>query len=331
MAGRRRITTLLAGAVLGCAAPLATAGPASATALPVGQCTTTSGVILAVDFSHWAGPLLRACGSTPTNGYALLNQGGWHSTGTGHDGPGFICRIAYNGYSGGAAYPTSAEEPCTRTPTGAAWSYWHADVGQSSWTLSPSGAADTSPGPGSVDAWSYGSASGVPGFTPDSVRAHNSTPAGSGSGGSGSGGSGSGGSGSGGSSAGRPVAGSPSAAPDPRVSQASGHGPTGGAPSAGSTGPDPDTLMAHGKAGSAAAAKSASAHRSAVRSLTRSASGSASGATSTPGQPIDAAPAEAAAPGSHGSALPAVLGGVLVTLLAAGGAFTAWQRRARTD
>ena len=36
----------------------------SAGALPIGSCTPTSGVILAVDFGHWGGPVLRACGST---------------------------------------------------------------------------------------------------------------------------------------------------------------------------------------------------------------------------------------------------------------------------
>ncbi|WP_404814040.1 prenyltransferase/squalene oxidase repeat-containing protein [Kitasatospora fiedleri] len=98
------------------------ATPAAATALPIEQCTTTSGVVLAVDFSHWGGPLLRSCGTTPTTGYQLLNQGGWKTTGTQHDGPAFICRIGYSGHQGGTQYPTrprrSASSPRPPPRTG---------------------------------------------------------------------------------------------------------------------------------------------------------------------------------------------------------------------
>ena len=44
------------------------AGPAAAAAMPLTDCTATAGAIMAVDFSHWAGPLLRSCASTPTTG-----------------------------------------------------------------------------------------------------------------------------------------------------------------------------------------------------------------------------------------------------------------------
>src|SRR5260370_4040939 len=89
---------------------------AAAAAMPIGDCPTTSGVGVAVDFGHWGGPLLRSCGSTPTTGYALLNQGGWQTAGTEHDGPGFICRIGYSGYDGGGMYPTPAQQSCVLTP-----------------------------------------------------------------------------------------------------------------------------------------------------------------------------------------------------------------------
>ncbi|MFJ7250684.1 hypothetical protein ACIQWA_39420 [Kitasatospora sp. NPDC098652] len=160
------------------------AAPAAATPLPMDQCTTTSGVVLAVDFGKWGGPLLRSCGTTPTTGYALLSQGGWKTTGTGHDGPAFICRIGYSGFQGGKQYPTPDQEKCVQTPpTTAYWSYWHADPGQNTWSFSQLGAMLYQPKPGSVDLWIFGGTNiegteGRPAFSPDSVRAHNSSPGG---------------------------------------------------------------------------------------------------------------------------------------------------------
>ena len=85
MTARRWRRSIVALTIVGALA--VTPAPALADALPIGQCTTSSGVILAVDFSRWGGPLLRSCGTTPTTGYQLLNQGGWRTTGTQHDGP----------------------------------------------------------------------------------------------------------------------------------------------------------------------------------------------------------------------------------------------------
>jgi hypothetical protein len=200
---------------------LAGAGPAAATAEPIGDCTTTSGVILAVDFAHWGGPLLRACGTTPTTGYQLLNEGGW-STQVVIREPGFICRIAYAGYQGGTAYPTPSQDPCIVTPPASAyWSYWHADPGQNTWSYSQLGATSYKPEPGSVDLWTFGATniagttgSGVPAFSPNMIRALNTQPVGSagpsaaastgaaGQAGDGGGGRGGGNSGGGGGSAG---------------------------------------------------------------------------------------------------------------------------------
>ncbi|MFJ7274309.1 hypothetical protein [Kitasatospora sp. NPDC098663] len=158
--------------------------PASAAPLPIDQCTTTSGVVLAVDFSKWGGPLLRSCGTTPTTGFTLLNQGGWKTTGTGHDGPAFICRIGYSGFQGGKQFPAPDQEKCVLTPPATAyWSYWHADPGQNEWSYSQLGAMSYQPKPGSVDLWIFGGTNvegteGRPGFSPDSVRANNSSPGG---------------------------------------------------------------------------------------------------------------------------------------------------------
>ncbi len=162
----------------------AATAPAVAAPLPIEQCTTTSGVVLAVDFSKWGGPLLRSCGTTPTTGYALLNQGGWKTAGTGHDGPAFICRIGYSGFQGGKQFPTPDQDRCVLTPPATAyWSYWHADPGQNDWSYSQLGAMSYQPKPGSVDLWIFGGTNiegteGRPTVSPDTLRAHNTVPGG---------------------------------------------------------------------------------------------------------------------------------------------------------
>ncbi|MFD6182967.1 hypothetical protein [Streptomyces goshikiensis] len=169
---------------LAVAALAATAAPAGAAPQPMGRCTTTSGVVLAVDFGTWGGPVYRSCGTTPTTGYELLNQGGWATTGTGHDGPAFICRIGYSGHQGGKQYPTPQQDDCVLTPPASAyWSYWHADPGQNTWQYSQLGAMLYKPKPGSVDLWIFGGTNiegteGKPTVTPDQLRAHNTTPTG---------------------------------------------------------------------------------------------------------------------------------------------------------
>lgn len=166
------------------AAFAATAAPAGAAPQPMGRCTTSAGVVLAVDFSRWGGPLYRSCGSTPTTGYELLNQGGWATTGTGHDGPAFICRIGYSGHQGGKQYPTAQQDDCVLTPPASAyWSYWHANPGQNTWEYSQLGALLYKPRPGSVDLWIFGGTNiegteGKPTVTPDQLRAKNTEPTG---------------------------------------------------------------------------------------------------------------------------------------------------------
>jgi hypothetical protein len=153
--------------------------PASASPLPVGNCTATSGVIVAVDFGHWGGPIVRSCDSTPTTGFSLLNEGGWRTAGTQHDGPGFVCRIGYDGYRNGTQYPTPSQEPCILTPpAGAYWTFWQASPGQHTWTYSQAGAMSYHPAPGSVSLWVFGgtniagtAGSALPPISPDAVRA----------------------------------------------------------------------------------------------------------------------------------------------------------------
>ncbi|MFJ6405575.1 hypothetical protein ACIQK9_08605 [Streptomyces hydrogenans] len=182
--GPRGLTRTTAALGLTVAAFAGTTSPAGAAPQPMGRCTTSSGVVLAVDFSHWGGPIYRSCGTTPTTGYELLNQGGWRTAGTGHDGPAFICRIGYSGHQGGRQYPTPQQDDCVLTPPASAyWSYWHADPGQNTWTYSQLGAMLYKPRPGSVDLWIFGGTDiegtkGRPTVTPDQLRAKNARPTG---------------------------------------------------------------------------------------------------------------------------------------------------------
>lgn len=154
----------------------------AAIADPLESCTPTQGAIVAVDFGAWGGPLLRGCDATPTTGLDLLHEAGFTTTGTGHDGPGFICRIGSPDFESGAERPTPADEACQLTPPATAyWSYWIAPAGQDHWTYSPLGAMSQRPGPGEVEAWVFGGTdiggtTGAPSFTPASVRASGPTP-----------------------------------------------------------------------------------------------------------------------------------------------------------
>ncbi len=176
---RSRSAAVALGLVITTMSVASAAVPAAAAPRPTADCTATVGVIVAVDFSHWGGPLLRSCGTTPTTGYSLINQGGWHTAGTEHDGPGFICRIGYGGYRGGVEYPTPAQESCVLTPPATAyWTYWQAGPGQDTWTYSQAGAMTYHPKPGSVSLWVFGgtnlsgtAGSAIPPVTPDTLRA----------------------------------------------------------------------------------------------------------------------------------------------------------------
>jgi hypothetical protein len=180
---RRLAAATLAAIILAAAAPAETAQASQAGAEPMGDCTTTSGVVVAVDFAHFGGPVLRSCGSTPATGYSLLNQGGWRTTGTEHDGPGFVCRVGYAGYHGGTQYPTPSQEACVLTPPYSAyWAFWYANRGQNTWSYSQAGAMNTNAEPGSVELWVFGgtsqggtSGSAVPSVSPGSLRATNAS------------------------------------------------------------------------------------------------------------------------------------------------------------
>ncbi|MFB6817459.1 prenyltransferase/squalene oxidase repeat-containing protein [Streptomyces sp. NPDC056347] len=151
-------------------------GPTAAAA-PVGECTGTRGAVVAVDFTPFGGKVERGCDTTPTTGYELFREAGFTTTGTQHDGPGFICRIGFGSFNSGTQYPTPDKEDCFLTPQATAyWSYWVASPGQDDWSYSQYGAMDRKLKDGDVDAWVYGGTdiggtTGRPTFSPDDVRA----------------------------------------------------------------------------------------------------------------------------------------------------------------
>jgi hypothetical protein len=171
------------------ASALVVSTPTPAAAEPVGDCSTTVGVIVVVDFAHFGGEVVRGCGADPsagsTTGLQAMHTAGFATDGTADYGTRFICRIVDPG-TGVADPPTT---PCTSTPPASAyWSYWHADPGQTAWTLSQLGVATYRPLPGSVTLWLFGGTSVTGGsgtgrppatLTPTEVRATTvSSPAG---------------------------------------------------------------------------------------------------------------------------------------------------------
>jgi hypothetical protein len=172
--GRRGPTwlTVIALGAAGSTVGLIVAPPA-ANADPIGSCSTTTGVIVAVDFAAWGGNIERGCDATLSTGYDALHVAGFTTAGDTQDGPTFICRINNE--------PPPAQENCVATPpAGAYWSYWHADVGQNTWSYSEVGAANYHPPAGSVDAWTFGATdidgtTGQPSFSPNAVRATNTS------------------------------------------------------------------------------------------------------------------------------------------------------------
>ncbi|MFD7618730.1 hypothetical protein [Streptomyces sp. NPDC059802] len=301
---RRRTVQASAALLLSTAVLTANAPSAAADPQPMGRCATTSGAVLAVDFSHWGGPVYRSCGTTPTTGYELLNQGGWRTTGTGHDGPAFICRIGYSGHRGGKQYPTPEQDDCVLTPPASAyWSYWHADPGANTWEYSRLGAMLYKPKPGSVDLWIFGGTDiggtkGRPELTPDQLRAHNTRPNGN---------------------AGKPAV--TDRAP--------------GLPPGTDTGPEPsgDKKPSPSKSGSASANPSRSPSPSASASVSPSPSPSITTPVTESAGPgtrvVDAAPTPEAGHDA-GPRLPVVVGGSLIVLVG-GAAVLAAGRRRRTE
>ena len=318
------------------AAPTAVPGAVVSGSVPMSGCTSAD-VVVAVDFGHFGGPVVRGCGTVPTTGYQLVNQGGFSTTGTSHDGPGFVCRIASTSYAGGAAYPTAAQDPCVRTPPSSAyWSYWHAAPGATTWSYSTRGAMSAAPEAGSADLWTFGSTdtsgsggSGQPRVTPAEVRAGATGSTGSGGSGPGAGSGGSGSTGGSGAAGGSTSGGSTSGG------STSGGTTSGGTTSRGTTSGSGSTPAPRSSTGTPPVSPSASAGATASPS---SATTSAAAGGTASSSPTSGAPAMVNASGETrpstgpdlASSGPAIVG-LVVVLLVGGAAVTVARRRRRTD
>lgn len=177
---------VLATVLMGALALLASGPPSgNASAMPLRSCTPTRGTIVAVDFAHWGGPIVRGCGIGRPSGYALLHAAGFTTAGDEHDGPAVVCRLGNAAFHHGRQYPTPDQQACVQTPpTTGYWAYWVAPRGTDHWAYSPLGAMGDVPKPGEVELWIFGATNvagthgtGVPPFSPATLRAHPRTHA----------------------------------------------------------------------------------------------------------------------------------------------------------
>jgi hypothetical protein len=105
-----------------------------------------------------------------------MNAAGFTTDGTKQYGEAFTCRIGVRSLGIASQEPDPAQETCLSTPD-EYWSYWHADAGSDTWSLSGLGADNYYPYAGSIDAWNFESTGGTerPTLTPDEVRAEEGT------------------------------------------------------------------------------------------------------------------------------------------------------------
>ena len=302
------ITVSLAGTVMVTTSVLAQA--ASAGADPIGECTTTSGEIVVVDFARWGGNIERGCATPLSTGYAALQEAGFTTAGDEYDGPAFICRIDDD--------PPPSKDPCITTPPASAyWSYWHADAGQQieSWTPSQLGAMTYQPPPGSVDAWVFGDGSPPP-FLPSSVRANNSAPT-------------------------EPSTTTTVATPAPTTTGPgtvpAGSGPSGAPPAAGassSSTPHSGSPTSGTTGGTATTSPDARSTTTTSTTAATAAKGStASGGDGKGGDSgaapkiVDVSPSSIVVKSAAGSPIALIVGGILAAVVAGGAGLIAWLRR----
>lgn len=180
---RRRVVRPAAAAVVVLASVLTAGGALSASAAvgasPVGlsACTASSGVLVAVDFSHWRGAVDLGCASgREADGLDAMHNAGFLTAGDDADGDAFVCRIGVAAQGTTSERPTPTEDSCVSTPPASAyWAFWVSDAGQSAWSYSQSGVESYQPPAGSTEGWAFGSG-GPPSVTPAQLRAEASQP-----------------------------------------------------------------------------------------------------------------------------------------------------------
>jgi hypothetical protein len=144
-------------AIIAIVTPAARAGAASTTA-----CTTTSGVTVLVDFSHFHRPISRGCApGRPASALAAIQAAGFVTAGTTQYGDAFVCRIEN--------LPSPQAEACTQTPPAkSSWSFYNARATDTSWTYTPVGVLGYTPPPGTIIAFAFGDMA-KPGVAPSAA------------------------------------------------------------------------------------------------------------------------------------------------------------------
>jgi hypothetical protein len=308
--GRRHLRAGRSARVLLAALPLAgiawclSASGGAAQADPISSCTTTSGVVIVVDFSAFGGAINRQCYpdiTASTTAYGAMNAEGFTTQGDSHDGDAFVCRIN--------DLPSPAQDPCVDTPpTSAYWAFWIANPGQASWSVSPLGAMSLAPKPGSTELWWFGNGASPP-FPPSAVAATD------------------------------PV--TPTTAP-PAVTTVPPSGGSGGASSGGGGGNTSGTNTTSGGAGTTGKS-TAAPHTTPLKNTVTAGTPTTAGGTPSEGSRpptthtststlhiVDAAPASADTHHTAGSPVALIVGGVGALALAAG-ALIVVQRRRRLE
>jgi hypothetical protein len=302
------------------AALAAPTGVAGASADPIADCSTTTGVIVVVDFAQsvypdWPGTIERGCDGPLTTGAAALSWAGFAPIGAANESSLFVCRLLDP--ADGQEYPTAAEQDCLETPpANAYWSFWYAQAGDTSWSYSNQGASYFEPAAGSVDAWVFGgqSAGGQPPIpSPASLRATNPGP---------------------------PTTVPPTAPPatspsSPPVTAAGSPTPGVGAGATSSTTPPGrtgagDSAPATVPAGSSTSPGGTTSKPGSAAKANQSTSDGTGTQSSSGPKILNVTPSSAVAKPSAGSPLPFVLGAVVVAGLAGGAGLVA-RRRRRAD
>lgn len=294
-------------------------GPAPATRSGPDFCATDTGVTVVVDLTVFDGGIVVRCVDGPLpagyTGWDALTDAGFSPQSVART-PGFACRLAGEpAKSRSLDLPEDPDyrEQCVNTPPASAfWGYWYADNG-GSWKYSSAGAASHRVIEGGFEGWAFAlNPEGhppTPGVAPRHPVAPTTSPTSSDKPPSDKPGHGGDGGGKGGDGDGQASTPSPTATEEAPSSDAPTGGRGGGGDGRGRGGGDGD---------GAGQDKPTSAPTP-----------TAAGPTSTASELTSDLPAaqDADSGGGGGSALPTVIGILVLALLGVGAGWTAWKRR----
>ena len=156
----RTLHTAALGAAIAILAVVAPAlAVARASAAPAPACTTTAGVTVIVDFSHFGRAIERGCApGQPASALAALRAAGFETAGTTRYGDAFVCRIDN--------LPAPKREACADTPPAtSSWSFYNARANDPTWTYTSIGVLSYRPPSGSIIAFAFGNLA-KPGIRP---------------------------------------------------------------------------------------------------------------------------------------------------------------------